>query len=122
MAKTFRNASIYVATRKIAEIESGNYEHMSGDEAQIGTEGYMGHSDGADTVRLTFNTATPVVGHDLALKDFIIDKTTAQIAIIVDGNAEMWEGRLTQRSYSFDSKTGVVKGSFTFEGGRPAVA
>jgi hypothetical protein len=121
MAKTFRNASIYVATRKIAEIESGNYEHMSGDEAQIGTEGYMGHSDGADTVRLTFNTVTPVVGHEATLKDFIISKRTAQIAIIVDGGAEMWEGRLTQRSYSFDSRTGAVKGAFTWEGGTPTV-
>jgi len=63
--KIIRALPLYVDSRKIAEVSGGSYEHNSNDELQIATEGYMGHSDGADTCRVQANTITPVKGHVL---------------------------------------------------------
>lgn len=120
--KRFRSLSVYVNTRKIAEIESGTYEHNTGDEAQFGTEGYMGHSDGASTTRLTFNTVTPAVGHEVDFRRIVVNKEYAQVAIPVDGGVEMVTMRFMSRAYNFDSRAGTVKGAFTAEGGAPDVA
>lgn len=120
--KTFRNASVYINSRKIAEIESGTYEHNSGDEDQFGSEGWMGASDGAGTTRLTFNTVVPAVGHEMTFKRIMKNKEYVQVAVIIDGGAEMITMRVASRSYNFDSKTGVVKGAFTAMGGDPELA
>lgn len=121
MGTRFRAAPVYVDNRKIAEIESGTYEHNSNDEAHIGVEGYIGHSDGADMCTVSFNTVTPVAGHEFALKQVILDKRYVQIGLPIDGGYEAWEGRMLSRSYNWDSKTGSCKGSFKFEGGKPTV-
>jgi len=110
---------VYVESRKIAEIESGTYEHMSGDEAQTGSDGYLGHSDGTEMVKLQFSTVTPAKGHAKDLRIIIMQKKDVQVGIQVDGKFEQFEGRLTSRTYNFDSKTGSCKGQFTFEGGKP---
>jgi hypothetical protein len=120
--KTFRNASVYINSRKVAEIESGTYEHNSGDEAQFGSEGWMGHSDGAGITRLTFNTVVPAVGHEITFSNIIKNKEYAQVAVIIDGRAELLTMRIMSRSYNFDSRAGTVKGAFTAEGGEPEFA
>lgn len=121
MGIRFRNAPVYVGTRKIAEIESGTYEHTSGDEMQIGDGAYLGHSDGVETVKVTFNTVCPVKGHEKDLKGIILRKEYVQVGLQIDGGFEQFEGRLVGRNYAFDSKAGSCKGTFNFEGGRPDV-
>jgi len=119
--KIIRALPLYVNSRKIAEVSGGSYEHNSNDEMQIATEGYMGHSDGADTCRVQANTITPVKGHELELKRIILNKEYCTVGIPVDGGYEQFDGRMTSRSYNWDTKNGSCTGQFTFEGGKPDV-
>jgi hypothetical protein len=119
MAKTIRPTAIFINSRKVAEVESNNYDVASGDEAHVGTEGYMGHSDGATMSKLTLNTIVPVLGMEIRVKQLIDNKQYCTVSVIVDGDAEQIEGRFVSRSYSSESKSGSLKGVFNFEGGAP---
>lgn len=119
MAKTIRALSIIVNSRKIAECESATWEVTTGDEAHVGTEGYIGHSDGAGMTKCTTNNIIPVTGMEVRLKDLIRNREYCTVSAIVDGDAESVEGRWTGRNYSSDAKTGALKGAFSFEGGEP---
>jgi hypothetical protein len=118
-AKTIRSASILVNSRKVAECESNNYDVASGDEAQVGTDGYLGHSDGATMSKLTLNAIIPVAGMEIRVKTLIDTKAYCTVSVIVDGDAEQVVGRFVSRSYASDSKAGSLKGVFNFEGGEP---
>jgi hypothetical protein len=120
--KTFRSASIYVKSKKIAEITSSTYEVMSGDEQQIGTEGVLGFSDGVATSKLDFDTVCPVTGHELALKTILKGKQTVTAAVLVDGGLETFDCRIMTRSYTSDAKTGECKGKFSLIGNDPVIA
>lgn len=121
MAIKFRSVPLYIKSKKIAETSGGTYEHNSGDEAQIGTEGYIGHSDGADMCSVQFDTVTPVKGHELSLKNIIRNKEDVTVGAPVDGSFESFTGRMISRSYKWDSKSGTCTGSFRIEGGKPDV-
>ena len=121
MGKTIRSAPVYVKSRKIAEVTSGTYDHASGDEMQLGSEGYIGHSDGIDTCRMQISTIVPTAGHALDLRRIILNKEYVVIGLPIDGGFESWEGRLVSRSYKWDNKTGVCTGDFSIEGGKPEV-
>lgn len=121
MGVLVRPAPVYVEGVKIAEVASGSYEHMSNDEDTFGVEGWLGMTDGADQVRMSFKTVTPVAGHQKALKDVIVNKRYVQILIPLDGGTEAFEGRMTSRSYDWDSKSGACNGNFSFQGGKPTV-
>lgn len=118
----FRPASVYVSGTKIAEIAQSTYEHTSGDQNQVGLEGVMGQSEGADETKLSFDTISPIAGHAFTLKNVIKNKQTVTFAVAVDGGLEQFEGRITTRSYTSDSKTGECKGKFEAIGGAPSIA
>jgi hypothetical protein len=121
MGVLVRPAPVLIESRKIAEVSSGTYAHTSNDEVQIGFEGVLGYSDGADTVRLQFKSITPVAGHEKDLRAVIMQKKYVTVGIFIDGAYEAFEGRLTSRDYDWDSKSGACNGNFTFEGGKPNV-
>lgn len=117
----FRPAVISLNGRKIAEISDSTYTNMANDENQYGIEGVIGQSDGSDEVKLDFGTVTPVAGHSTTLKDIIANKRNATYTVKVDGGFEQFDGRMTQREYTSDSKTGTCKGKFSVIGGRPTI-
>jgi hypothetical protein len=119
MAKQIRPMAIYINSRKVAEVESSTYEHMSNDEAQIGTEGYVGHSDGAEMTRASFTGIIPVAGMEVRVKEIIKNKEYVTMQFLVDGDVESAEGRITGRNYSSDNRSGKLTGVFNFEGGAP---
>jgi hypothetical protein len=77
----------------------------------------MGHSDGAEMAKATFNVIIPVLGMESRLKDIMKNKRYCTATFLVDGDAENVEGRIVGRTYNSDSKTGALKGAYSFEGG-----
>ena len=118
----FRAATVYVSGTKIAEIAQSTYEHMSGEQNPIGLDGVVGQSEGADECKLSFDTICPVAGHAFTLKNIIKNKQTVTFAVAVDGGLESFDGRITTRSYTSDSKSGECKGKFEAIGGAPTIA
>lgn len=117
----FRPAIISIQGKKIAEIANSTYTHDANDQNQIGIEGVLGQSDGADETKLEFDTVTSVKGHEALLKQIIAQKLTVTFSVQVDGGYDKFEGRIISRGYTSDSKTGECKGKFSCIGGAPTL-
>src|SRR5687768_17531050 len=104
MASRIRKYSIFVDSKKIGTVQDGTFDYSSGDESQIGDEGYLGHSDGADTSTLSCNVIVPVDGRTDFLRDAIAKKKYLKVKLgIVDGKILDVEMRCVRASYSTDS-------------------
>lgn len=114
-----RALPLYYQGKKFAEVSSGTYDINSGDEAQFGTEGYMGHSDGATVSKIDADVVVPVPGITETVLADMLAKKYVQMGIFADGAFNQHTMRITHASYTWDSKTGAAKGKFTFEGGPP---
>lgn len=120
MGVRIRHASWYVNGRKLAECNSGDLELGSGDESQIGDEGYIGHSDGAATSSLSTESIVPVAGMAVRLVDAYDRKQYVQISgALIDGRIFKAEMRIVSLSYKSDAKAGTLVQSAKLEGGRP---
>ncbi len=118
----FRAARILLNGKKIAEVSNSTYTHRGNDANQFGLEGVLGQSEGIDETELDIDTVTPVKGHADNVKRMLVDKLDVQIQIAVDGGLETIDGRIIERGYTSDSKTGECKGKFKFVGGAPRLA
>lgn len=116
-----RNAPIFFKGKKIAEIETGSMEINSGDEAQIGTDGYLGHSKGAITSKIDCNVIVPVAGLGVTMTDALLNKRDVVVGMFYDGKLFQAEMRCTTMKGDTDSKAGKLTGTYTFEGGKPEV-
>jgi len=114
-----RAMTIYLGSKKIAEVQSSSYDHASNDEQQIATEGVFGFSDGADTTQVQFQVIVPIQGLEVDIAQMVIDKEDISMGMEVDGGIEKLDGRITTRGYRSDNRTGVLTGDFTFIGGKP---
>ena len=117
--RVIRNAPIYFKGKKIAEIETASYEINSGDEAQIGTDGYLGHSKGAITSKFDANVIVPVAGLGVTVTDALLRKEDVNIGFFADGKMHQAECRTTTARFDSDSRAGKLTGTFSFEGGKP---
>lgn len=120
MAK-IKFAPLYVNNKKCAELEDVSYEIMSNDEAQIGTEGYLCHSDGATMAKASCNSLVPVGGTTPNMVQHILNKNDVSLGLPIDGGLQKFTGRLVTVSYKSSSKNGKTEGQFSFEGGKPQV-
>lgn len=107
--------------KKIAEVSDGSYDIESGDEPQITTEGYAGHSDGAVTTTATFNCVIPVIGMQVTIDDVILNKRYVTLGILANGKIQQVDGRITSGNYTWDHKSGKAMGAFKFFGGSPVL-
>ncbi len=122
MARTLiRAAPIYLDGKKIAEVSSGSYDVASGDEAQIGSDGYLGHSDGATTTRFSFDCIIPVKGMAVKVDDLILNKRYFSLGLPVNGKFHQVDARMTGASYKWDHRNGTFMGTFSAEGGAPDI-
>jgi hypothetical protein len=115
-----RAVPIYFRGKKIAEIESAEYTHESGDEEATVTDGVV-YTEGLGRTSLVCNTIVPVGGLTTDLKGALIRKEEVVMGVPVDGGFEQIKMRCMQRKYNVDVKTGKLTGSFTFNGGEPDV-
>ncbi len=112
---------MYFKSKKVAELEDVSYEIMSNDESLIGTEGYLTHSEGAVTCKITATAIIPVGGTTPNMLNSLLNKEDVGIGVPIDGGLQKFTGRLTGVSYDSNSKSGKTTGKFTVEGGRPDV-
>ena len=63
---------LYANGLKVAEVSGGTYEIASGDEMQIATDGYLGHSDGATTTKVSPSCIIPVKGMKVTVDSILL--------------------------------------------------
>lgn len=114
----FRSAPIYAEGKKIAEIESGDYDIDSGDEQVNLTDG-VDYTNGQITTKMTCNVIVPVSGMTTRLVSYLVQKQPVLIGIFVDGQMHQVTMRPMRANYKTDSKSGKLTGSFEFNGGAP---
>ena len=123
MALRMRSASMYIDGTKIAEFEGTTYDLVGADEAQIGDGGYLGHSKGAITSRITATGIVPLAGlnvdmHDLKLKGTEVMIILAPLAGKIHTVRAVCTGVTIRNSH----RAGTQQGDFTFEGAPPDIA
>lgn len=114
-----RAIPLYIDGKKVAEVSEGEYDLKSGDEAQIATDGYIGHSDGAMTVSIAPTCIVPVVGMGTAVEDALFAKKYVTAGLLVNGKFHQVDCRVVGVGYSWDWKSGKCTGKFSLEGGVP---
>lgn len=121
MAKVFRAMPVYVNNKKVAEIEEASLKFMSNGEQQVGFEAVLGESTGIITCEGTFSTVTPAAGTEIDLLNLMLTQQYVGIGALAAGKTYKLEAKITEAEVKSTSKTGVVKGSFTFRSGAPQV-
>ena len=118
-----RHASMFVGSKKVAEMFRNKVALNSGDEPQFGDEGFLGMSDGAITTQLDFDAIVPVSGMTVDLTAYLLNKTDVDITSgPVNGKLYTWTSRCTKAEYDSDSKAGTQTGAFSFMAGVPTVS
>ncbi len=118
-SNTFRAPSLYVNSLKVAEISDQSFTVNGNVANQYGAEGVLGQSIGSTETKVDFGAVVPVQGMRINMKSFIYAGAAISLAILVDGKLSMIEGRLTEATYSGETKSGECKGKFSFIGGEP---
>ena len=118
---TIRSASVYFEGKKIAEIESAEYDIESGDEPHHGTDGLLGWSKGQITTKFTANVIVPVAGMTTTLESALLTKKQVTLGWAAGGKLHQATCNPMRANYKSDSKTGSLKGTFEFQGGQPDV-
>lgn len=115
-----RHYSVFVNSRKVAELQSAKISWSSGDELAFGDNGVIGVSDGAGSTQLDFKAVIPVPGMSVQLEDALQNKQNVIIQLGLM-NGQIWEieMRTTKAEYDTDTKSGRLDGDFTMIGGEP---
>ena len=117
-----RSASLFVNGTKAGYVEGIEYEYTTGDEAQFGDPGYVGHTDGAGTTKIKADGIIPLAGIGIDLYSYMLNRQYVNLALgVVNGKIHSVDMRLVQASVTGSQKAGTLKGSFSFEGGEPVI-
>lgn len=117
-----RFAPLYINDVKFAEAHGISTNLASGDEAQYGAEGYIGHSDGAMMTKISPTAIVPVVGTNVDVVTLMKSKAYFQVGQLVGGQFLRVDMRCISANFDTDRKTGKLEGKFEFEGGEPDVS
>lgn len=123
MANRIVRAAIIAANNKqIATIETADLDATDQSTEQIGQQGYMGHSTGAQLTNITINTFVPVSGEGhTTLEDEFRAQRYVKMQWFSAGRIKQLECRITQYRETSSTREGHVKGTFTFMGGQPRI-
>ena len=116
----FRSSSVFVAGKKVGQMNNVKYHYMSGDEPQFGDPGYAGHSDGAATSSLTCTQIIPVSGTDFDPHAAIKSKVYLDITVgVIAGKLHQVTMRCIDYEVTGETKNGTLTGVFNLAGGDP---
>lgn len=113
-------AKVYYQDQKVGECSNATYTVMNNGANQYGLEGVIGQSLGAEECKVEMDVIVPIQGLASQLKD-AIRQPNVTVGVELDGALELVVGLFTERNYTSDSKTGELKGKFTFIGGAPNI-
>lgn len=115
----FGPPSIFINGRKIGEFVQHKLTLASGDELQYGDGGVVGHSDGAETSKLTANGVVPRAGMATDLVALLQAKQDVDVSVgVLDGKIRMITMRFETAEFSGDHKAGTLMGDFSLSGGK----
>lgn len=124
-AADVKRAVAYIDSQKIAELESSDYSETTNGERQHGIDGVLGISNGNPEVELRFNVIRVVApGGGLSkMESVITSQAPVTLAYKIGSNLIQGTFKCVQRTYTSDSRTGTLKGTFTFQNAdNPSVA
>jgi hypothetical protein len=114
-----RPYSLYFNGRKLGQMHTADMTLMSGDEPQFGDGGFVGMSDGAQTINITCEAIQPATSQlDFDLVNALLNKQDVDVAIPIGPNIYMATVRCTKAAYKTDQKSGTLNGDFEFTGGQ----
>lgn len=117
-----RHASLYVTSKKFAEVNDHTVEYESGDELQIGDDGVFAVSDGAASVKLTATSVTPVSGATVSPETALQAKQNIDVQLgLLNGKIWQLTMRVQKAQYKSDAKAGTLVGEFVFISGEPTI-
>lgn|SRR5690554_5572351 len=123
MSERIRHFSIYRSGRKVAQASGNSYDVNSNDEAQFADEGYIGHSDGATTTRLSTDMIVPVrrSAMNQLLEDMLAKKYIDIGLGVLGGSVHKVKMRCITCNLTGQAQNGTLTGRFEFEGGVPEI-
>lgn len=113
-----RSAQVFYKNKKVAEMFEGSLEFSSGRTMLSGAEGYLTHSKGMATSRGSFGVVVPQAGVSIGVVQDCLNQS--DIDIMVTANGKRYRNRaiaILSFSMSWDTATGVLKGTVSIEGG-----
>ena len=113
----FRANPLLLNAQKVAEVSNSSEDRTVNGANQYGIEGVQGQSIGADEIKVSFDTVTPIQGMQIQIDDLIGVQVT--IGLFRNGRMALTTGIINSSNYTSDSKTGEAKGKFEFIGGAP---
>jgi hypothetical protein len=113
-----RAADVFVDSKRVATLSDVTIRYSSGDESQIGADGYLGHSDGASTSTMSITRIVTVDGRDSQLVDALTKKKYVKMkGALIEGKIVDVEMRCVSAEWSSAKARGTHTGKFDFEGG-----
>lgn len=117
-----RSASVFLQGKKWGQIEGIKYEYTTGDEAQFGDPGYIGHSDGAGTTTIDCTGIIPVTGQDIDIYSAMQQRLYLEMDLApVNGKIHHVTVRPVKAGVTGSQKAGTLMGDFSFAGGEPTI-
>jgi hypothetical protein len=118
-----RSASIFWNGTKIGYIEGIDYNYTTGDEAQFGDPGYVGHTDGAGTTKIKADGIIPIPGIGIDVYGVMLRRETVGISLgLVNGKIHSIDMRCVSMGAQGSQKAGTLKGTIDLEGGEPSLS
>lgn len=115
-----RTSIVYVNGLKVKFAKSNTYDLNTNNQAQVGVEGYLGHSRGANISKLDFDEVVPTSRlQSGVLKKFILPGKDCTVTYSMGGETLMFEGCFEQATFTGESMNGTLNGKFTIVGGKP---
>jgi hypothetical protein len=117
MGSIFRAHPIFLAGKKVAEASTTNEDRTINAANQVGIDGVLGQSIGADEVTVEFDTVVPVQGMQINIDALL--GVPLDFGVFRNGVMMLSNGIIHGSTYTSDSKTGESKGKYKFLGGAP---
>lgn len=121
MAALIRPANVFFKGKKVADVQEGDFEIASGDQAEVGSEGYIGHTDGATMSKLNATMIVPFGGLSINTLTTMLNKQYVRIALAEDGKIFDIVMRTISIRYTWNHKAGENRCQASWEGGEPEV-
>ena len=119
--QSFRPLYVYYNNKKFGEVNKTKVSILPGDEAQLGSDGVLGYSDGITMLRVevsgpvpTKDVSVPLIGNTLA-------KKYTTLGVLLGAKLVQSDMRCTGLEFDSDTKSGATTFSATFEGPEPEI-
>lgn len=113
----FRASPLFLNGQLVAEISQNTEDRTLNVSQQYGIEGVIGQAIGADEIKVSFDTVTPIQGMQIPIDTLL--GVPVQIQVVRNGVSMLSSGIIGSSSYASNSKDGTATGKFEFMGAAP---